>query len=111
MTTPPKGSFKDLYCGLLDVATDCIGETVCYRPKHGGVHTISAVFDDKAINTDPDTEEFISSREPHIGVKLSALPFTPREKDGVQIGRVQFTVKEVVEDGQGGAEIFLFRCK
>jgi len=109
MSTPPKGSFKDLYCGVLDIAIPCLGESVCYRPRVGGVHTINAVFDEKAINIDPDTEEFISSNDPKIGIKLSSLPHTPQEGDRVDIGKRQFEVKDVREDGQGGAEIFMFR--
>jgi hypothetical protein len=109
MATHPKGSFKDLYGGVLDVALECLGESVCYRPKAGGTHTINAVFDEKAIQTNPDTEEFVSSNDPRIGVKLCDLPFIPRENDRVDIGKLSFKVKEVQEDGQGGADIFLFR--
>lgn len=108
---PPKGSFKDLYGGVLDIALPCLGETICYRPRVGGVHTISAVFDEKAINIDPDTEEFISSNDPKIGIKLCDLTFEPKEGDRVDIGRKQFQVKDVREDGQGGAEIFLFKVR
>ena len=107
---PPKGSFKDLYGGLLDVALPTMGETVCYRSKRGGVFTINAVFDENAIDIDPDTEEFVSSNNPRIGIKLSDLPVTPLENDRVDIGKLKFKVKEVREDGQGGAEIFLFKC-
>jgi hypothetical protein len=109
LANPPKGSFKDLYCGLLNVALPCLGESVCYRPRRGGSHTINAVFDEKALSLDPDTEEIISSNDPRIGIKLSDLPFLPQEKDRVDIGKVQFEVKEVREDGQGGADIFLFK--
>lgn len=106
---PPKGSFRDLYGGVLDIAIPCLGETVVYRPRRGGVHTISAVFDEKAINIDPDTEEFVSSNDPKIGIKLSDLPHIPIEGDRVDIGQRQFEVKDVQEDGQGGAEVYLFR--
>lgn len=106
---PPKGSFKDLFGGVLDIALPCLGESVCYRPRVGGVHTIKAVFDEKAINIDPDTEEFVSSNDPKIGIKLCDLPHTPQEGDRVDIGKRVYEVKDIREDGQGGAEIFMFR--
>lgn len=105
----PKGSFKDLYSGVLGITTHCLGETVCYRPKAGGVHTINAVFDEKHIDLDPDIEEFVSSNDPKIGVRLSDIPQVPEEGDRVDIGKRIFEVKDVREDGQGGAEIMLYR--
>ncbi len=69
-TIPPKGSFKDLYGGVLDIAIPCLGETICYRPRVGGVHTINAVFDNKHINIDPDTEEFQTVMSEPISIKV-----------------------------------------
>jgi hypothetical protein len=110
MATPPKGSFKDLVCGLLDVAIPCFGESVCYRPKRGGAHTIEAVFDREAIQVDPDTEEIVASNNPRIGIKLSDIPNPPQQGDRVDIGQERFEVTDSQEDGQGGAALLLLRC-
>ena len=102
-----KGSFKDLVDCALDVLIPCCGETICYRPSKGGVFTIPAVFDDDFLDVEVDSEEFVASQSPRVGIKLCNLPFEPTDKDHVSIGKRSFKVKDSQEDGQGGATLFL----
>ena len=104
-----KGSFKDLFAGVLSCTTKTLGEPFLYLPASGGSFELYGVFDEKFLGIDPDTEERISSSDPHLGVKLSQFEVEPRQGDQVEIEGQRYFVKEVQRDGQGGAEIMLIR--
>lgn len=105
-------SFRDLTDKLLDHCLSVFEEKekVKYRPLSGGTFTIRGIFDESWKEVDPETEVILSSTQPNLGIKLNELKdIKPRTGDSLTVRDNDFKVTDVVEDGQGGATLFLHR--
>lgn len=103
--------FKDKVSNLLGTAINVFGESIEYRPKNGGSFEIEGVLDQGFEQVDPDTETVVSTNLLKLGIRLKDLPVTPKQGDQVislEDGK-KFAVKDVQEDGQGGASLILHR--
>lgn len=104
-------SFRDKTDKLLDTALSesFFGEKnkVKYRPKSGGTFTIRGIFDESWEEIDLDTQVSLSSTQPNVGIILRELAEKPIIGDLLTVRFIDFKVVDVVEDGQGGATLFL----
>lgn len=96
------------------------GETVVYMPQFAPRFEITGVFDEAYLELTPlarggiDTESFalgapgaISTAMPVLGVKLRQFHVPPEQGDTLCVRRQDYAVKEVREDGHGGAKLLL----
>lgn len=104
-------SFLAKAARLLNRAKQSLGEDMVYRYKDGGSVSIKAIFNNQFEIVDPNTETMVTSNDPHIGVVLSDLSKKPREGDEVDFLDVVYQVVDVQEDGQGAAQIFLYKSE
>lgn len=94
---------------MLGTLKRSLGETMTYKHKGGGSVNITAVWNREHQTVDPDTEVIVSSNNPHIGVQLSDLLKPPKDDDQVVFQGDTYRVVDVEEDGQGAAQIVLFK--
>jgi hypothetical protein len=102
-------SFQAKVGRFLTKAVNALGESVRYFHQDGGNVRIMAVFDNNFEVVDPNTETVVSSNHPRIGVKLADLLELPKKNDRVEFGRDMYKVVDCLEDGQGGASIWLHK--
>ena len=103
----PPNDFKDLAGDILDHAKDCLGEAVTYKYKSGGQTKIRGIFDNAHIAVDPNTDQFVSSQQPILGIKLNDLKQPPAKGDTIIIGSKEYRVTDSQEDGVAGSSLFL----
>lgn len=103
----PPNDFESLAKTAFDKIKVGLGIQVTYKPKVGGIYSIKGVFDDRAREVDPDTEQVVSSNVYSLGIKLDDIPFTPKKGDTVIIKTKTYRVIESVEDGVPDASTVL----
>jgi len=86
-----------------------LGESVRYLSQSGGSVTVQGIFDNTAIQVDPETEVTVSSNNPRCDVKLSDLPAEPREGDRLIARNTTYKVYDTLEDGLGMVSLLLHR--
>jgi len=96
----------DLMLGTLKRS---LGEKMIYQHLDGGEVAITAVWNREHEIVDANTETIVSTVHPHIGVQLKDLIQPPKENDTVLFLGNTFRVIDVEEDGQGAAQIILFK--
>lgn len=101
-------SFKDLVDTALGIEIQTCGEVVTYEfLEDGGSVELNAVFDEDYQAVDVETNSIVSSNMPRFGIRMRDLAHTPSKGDVITTSDDrQFIVKEVQEDGQGGAYLF-----
>lgn len=72
---------------------------IIYNPKAGGSFTFNGIFDDRAQEVDPDTEQPVSSNVFTLGIQLSDLPQAPEKGDRVTIKTQTYRVVDFLKDG------------
>ena len=107
----PPQDFEDLAKGAFDSIKCGLGIDVSYRPKLGGVFSIRGVFDDRAQEVDPDTEQPVSSNIFTLGIKLDDIPRAPVKGDRVIIKKQVYKVINALEDGVPDASVVLVMHK
>jgi len=105
----PPTDFKDLGSGILDVAKNCMGEDVTFKPKSGGSFNIRGIFDDSFEQIDPNTEKVVAGNQPVLGVNLRDFSVTIKKQDQFLIRNISYRVIDVQEDGVTGAMVFLHK--
>lgn len=85
----------------------CLGIDIIYRPKAGGVFKFKGIFDDRAQEVDPDTEQVVSSNVYSLGIKLDDLPNPPKKGDKIEIKNIKYRVIDSQEDGAPGVSTVL----
>ena len=106
--------FRDLTSKVLDHCLSVFEEKekVKYRPLSGGTFTIRGIFDETWKEVDPETDVILSSTQPNLGIKLDELgSIKPLTNDTLIVRNEEFRVTDVLEDGQGGATLFLHRIE
>jgi len=106
-------SFRNLYDAALKVIVPTFGDESRYYPKNKkrGPYTFTAIFDEKYLAVDPNTEELISGNEPRIGVDLSKMKSVPEKGDECVVLDKRWRVKDTVEDGLGASTLLLTRIE
>jgi len=102
--------FEDLAKGAFDIIKTSLGTKVLeatYKPKQGGAFKLRGVFDDRAQEIDPDTEQHVSSNVFTFGIKLDDIPNLPVKGDKVVIKNQLYRVIEALEDGVPGVSTVL----
>jgi hypothetical protein len=94
---------------VLGTLTRSLGEKMLYRHANGGTVEIVATWNREYQFIDPETETPVSSFNPHIGVRLSDLIESPQEGDTVEFQNNVYRVQDVEEDGQGAAQLMLYK--
>jgi hypothetical protein len=101
-------SFSDLTSGVLAACTAAFGESVTYTPQGSSAETITGIFN---LRTElADLGSGVLSYQPTLGVKLSDLSVAPRVGDTVSVRSVSYKVRDIDEDGEGGATILLHKA-
>lgn len=103
--------FRDRVNNILRHCTNNFGEEVTYFPQTGGSIKIRAIFDNDYETIDPETEQLVSTNAPILGVNLNDLNFEMKINDQVQVRNLRYNVVEVREDGQGGAQLILYKLE
>ena len=103
---PPR-DFEDLAKCAFDSIKNALGVDLTYQPKIGGVFAIKGVFDDRAQEVDPDTEQPVSSNIFTLGIKLDDIPRPPVKGDKVVIKKQLYRVINALEDGVPDASVVL----
>lgn len=101
--------FRHLVNGVLDTCMGTFGEPITYRPKAGGVYQARGIFDNEGTVFDVDTEQYVSTTQPRLGINLNDFPVDPKQGDTVELRGISFKVQDKREDGQGGATLFLHK--
>ena len=108
MTVP---HFKRLVNNALGRLTKTFGEPVRFEARDGRFRpfTTNGVYDDKFTFVDPETETLVSSNEPMVGIRMSDFPKPVEQGDLLYVAseRLHYKVRDVLEDGQGGAVLAL----
>lgn len=103
----PKPYFKALVDNALGAIIGTCGERVrvVSKDRRYPPFDMSSVYDDNFKYIDPETENLVSSNEPAIGYRMSDTPKPLLAGDKVHVysERLNYVVKNVIEDGQGGA--------
>ena len=108
----PPGDFESLASAAFDEIKRGLGNKVgdaTYRRKRDGrlIKNIQGIFDDRAQQVDPDTEQVISSNLYTFGVKLADIQGDPEKGDQVIVKGVTYTVVDSLEDGVQGVSTVL----
>lgn len=98
-------SFRDLTEGLLGKATDHLGETVTYGPTASSF-PVRAIFSGAERRFD-EAGTPVRVARPNLGVRLSDFTVSPKIGDAVVVRSKSYKVVEVVNDGEGGATLYL----
>jgi len=102
--------FENLANGAFNIIKRSLGlkdGEATYFPKAGGSINIRGVFDDQAIEVDPDTEKVISSNVFTFGIQLRDLPAEPEKGDRIKIKETMYRVNDSQEDGVPGVSAVL----
>lgn len=79
-----------------------------YTPSGGSPTSLDGVFNHRHMEVDPNTGVSVDTAKTTFGVRLADLPETPTGSASLVIpGKGTFRVNEVIEDGEGGAELVL----
>ena len=110
---------------VLGPCMQVFGESVVYTAPGHLPQSITGIFDRAYLellpmggNLGQEPMQFgaagnITDRRPILGVQLSQFPHPPQRGDAVRLpqrGNLLFEVKEVQEDGHGGAKLILMRA-
>lgn len=99
--------FKSLTDQALGVCVGALGEPVSYTPQGGSVVTVQGIFSNPFYEIVSPGGVPVLTRKPTLGIQLSSLPVEPKIGDAVTVRSVNYTVSDVNDDGQGGADLFL----
>lgn len=94
---------------ILDRAKTSLGEDILYTHGDGSSATIRGIWNNEYQIVDPDTEALVTSNNPHVGVILKDLLIAPANGDIVEFQSKQYKVIDIQEDGQGAAQLFLYK--
>jgi len=104
----PPVEFDEIAGDAFDEIKEAFRTTFTYQPKAGGIYdNLVGIFDNRAQEVDPDTEQPVSSNVYTLGVKLEDLPFSPAKGDKTIIGSFSYRVIDVLEDGVEGVSVVL----
>lgn len=100
-------AFSDLTDRALKACRTTFGESVSYTPSGGSPATIQGVFNAKTVMLEDGVP--VQSKIPTLMIRLADLgeDFSPSRLDTVVIRGVTYGVKEIDEDGEGGAHLEL----
>jgi hypothetical protein len=89
-------------------AVDHLGSVASYTPEGGEAVEVQGIFDAAYVLVDPGAGPGVSSCGPALFVRMADLPSDPREDEpSIEVAGVQYRVKEVRPDGQGGVLLLL----
>lgn len=98
-------AWSDETARVLDAGLFEFGQDVSYTPKGGVAGTVRGIFDAAFEVVSLEGGVSVSSVQPALGVKLADLAAAPRRGDSFVIGAKTYEVRDVREDGQGGAQL------
>lgn len=93
--------------GIIKTVNGTFGTTVSYTAKGQSAVSIKAVFDAAFVSVQSGGEVTVASTQPVLFVRIADLPQKPSNSDTATINSVNYKVKEVQEDGWGGALLAL----
>ena len=103
-------AWPDLADSVLTATQDVFGEAAIHTTALGVSTAIEkAIFEEDATVISPELGVPVRSGQPGIAVRLADIPTVPVRGDVVTVRSVEFTVADVVKDGQGGATVLLHR--
>ena len=85
------------------------GQPFTHRPASGPDQAFAGVWSDAYMTADPDTGVQVMSSEPNVGVRLADFAVAP-VKNAIIIKNatgVQYRIRAVEPDGEGGALLVL----
>lgn len=83
------------------------GESVEYRPVAGGTFDIRGIFEKNPKVFDIGSQSMVSTNEPELDIKDTALALEPIEDDKLTVDGQNYRVSDTEVDGRGGIKLFL----
>lgn len=84
------------------------GETVVFTPASTGTpETVTGIFDAEHHYQEVMGDAVIETSRPRLIVRLAALSEAPLRTDAITVRSTNYTVIEVMPDGQGDIELVL----
>lgn len=83
-----------------------LGGPVRYLPVVGAATDLRGVFDERLRRADASLPG-VASVGPAVFIRLADLPAAPATDDRVLVGSKTYRIREVQQDGQGGATLHL----
>lgn len=85
------------------------GVSVIHTPDGGSPQALNGIWSDVYISVDPTDGAQIMSSDPNIGFRLSDFDVAPKKGDTIQKSGVNYIVRAVEPDGEGGTTLVLER--
>lgn len=109
-------AWEDRVQNLLGHCTSVFGrDDITHEPQDYPAQDIRAIWSDTYLSVDPETGVEVMSSDPNIGVRLSDFLRPPKKNDVIKKGpagaRVEYRIRAVEPDGEGGATLVLEKMK
>ena len=100
--------WTDLTSRIQTAGQTIFGETVVFTPVATSTpETVTGIFDAEHHYQEVMEGAVIETSRPRIVLQRTALSATPVRTDGITVRSTNYTVLEVMPDGQGDLEIIL----
>lgn len=87
------------------------GEDLIHSPQSGPEQTLKGIWSDTYISIEPESGIQIMGSDPNAGFRLTDFTTPPRKNDTITRGSVDYTVRAVEPDGEGGTTLVLEKVK
>lgn len=105
-------AWEDRVHNLLGHCTSTFGrDDITHAPVDWTAQAIRAIWSDTYISVDPETGVQVMSSDPNIGVRLADFNRQPKKNDTIKKGTVEYRIRAVEPDGEGGAVLVLEKIK
>jgi len=107
-------SWADKVNNVLGACTSpgAFGESVIHSPQSGGDDQIlKGIWSDTYLSVEPETGIQIMSSEPNIGFRARDFLTDPKKNDIITRKTIDYYVRSIEPDGQGGVTLILERIK
>jgi len=87
------------------------GGDFTHLPEDWPEQTLKGVWSDTYLMVDPETNMQIMTSDPNIGVRMSDFLHAPRKNDLLRRKGVDYRIRAIEPDGQGGSTLVLEKMK
>lgn len=99
--------WPDLAARVQVAGQRALGESVTYTPSGDAPVSIRGVFSEAGLHVELMAGVEVETRGPVLSVHLADLAAAPAHGDAVTVRSQDYTVLQVIVDGEGDADLFL----